>query len=121
MKTTFKTALRNRSYLTPLVVGSLLLLSLFVLGAFNIRASKLQVPVRYTSFGVTNFYTEQWFYQMVFLFFGAVVLAVHTALAVQLYKKKGESFAVAFQWLTAVVLALTFLTVLAIFRVADLS
>lgn len=121
MKTSFNESLKNRTYMTPFVIGGLIVLLTFVVGVFNIRATELQVPVRYTSFGVTNFYTEQWFYQLVFMLFIAVVFAIHSFISLQLYKKKGVNFAVAFQWLTVVVLVLIFLTTLAIFRIADLS
>lgn len=120
MKTTFRTAIKSRSFAVPLLVGGAVVLLLCIVSAFNIRASELQVPVRYTSFGVTNFYTEQWFYQLVFPLFGVLILALHTAFSLQLYKKKGERFAVAFQWFTVVLLILVLSTVLAIFRVADL-
>lgn len=121
MKATFTTLLKNRAFLTPFLISLLWVVALVILGLINIRPSELQVPVRYTSFGIANFYTEQWFYQLTFLVFGLLVFAINTAFSVQLSTRKDESFAVAFQWFTAILLGLVFLTVLAIFRVADLS
>ena len=40
-------------------------------------------------------------------------------MGLKLYQKKGQSFAVAFEWLTVVLLAITIVTVAAIFQVAD--
>lgn len=117
---TFRTAVTNRQFLTPMIIGGLLVFILLVMGAFHIRVSELQVPVRYTSFGITNFYREQWFYQLAFLVFGLSVYLFHAIISVKLYKKKDERFAIAFQWLTVAILTITVVTVAAIFQVADL-
>ena len=93
---------------------------LFILGISHIRISELQVPVRYSSFGITNFYREQWFYQLTFMLFGMSVYLVHTLIGLKLYQKKGHKFAVAFQWLTVAILAIIVVTVAAIFQVAEL-
>jgi hypothetical protein len=119
MRTTFQSSVKDRAYLTPLVVGGLLVIVLLVMGASHIRISELQVAVRYSSFGITNFYREQWFYQLTFMVFGIAVYVLHTLVGIKLYQKKGQSFAVAFQWLTVALLAITIVTVAAIFQVAD--
>lgn len=120
MKATLLTSLKNRAYLAPFVLGGLLVVALLLLGAGHIRYSELQVPVRYTSFGITNFYREQWFYQFAFLAFGVLVYVFHTLLGLKLQQKKGGDFGLAFQWLTVAILFMTLVTVAAIFRVADL-
>lgn len=120
MRTTFQSSIKDRAYVTPLIVGGMLVVILLIMGASHIRFSELQVPVRYTSFGITNFYREQWFYQLAFMVFGLTVYVLHTLVGLKLYQKKGKGFAVAFQWLTVAVLAITVVTVAAIFQVADL-
>ena len=120
MRTTFQSSIKNRSYLAPLVIGAILVIILLVLGASNIRFSELQVPVRYSSFGITNFYREQWFYQLTFMVFGLSVYLVNILISLKLYQKKSANFAVAFQWLSVVILLMTIVTVAAIFQVADL-
>lgn len=120
MRTTFQSSIKDRGYLVPLIIGGLLVVALLIMGAVNIRVSDLQVPVRYSSFGITNFYREQWFYQLTFLAFGLLVYVAHTLVGLKLYEKKGHTFAVAFQWLTIAILLITLVTVSAIFQVADL-
>lgn len=120
MRTTFQSSIKNRSFLVPLIIGGLIVLMILILGASNIRYSELQVPVRYSSFGITNFYREQWYYQLAFMAFGLIVYAAHTAIGLKLLEKKGQGFAVAFQWLTVVVLLTTLITIAAIFQVAEL-
>lgn len=119
MRTTFQSSLKDRVYLTPLVIGALLVIILLIMGASHIRVSELQVAVRYSSFGITNFYREQWFYQLAFMAFGIAVYTLHTLVGLRLYQKKGRPFAVAFQWLTVAVLIITVVTVAAIFQVAN--
>ena len=117
MRTTFQSSIKDRSYLTPLIIGGLLVIILLIMGASHIRASELQVAVRYSSFGITNFYREQWFYQLTFMAFGIAVYVLHTLVGLKLYQKKGQSFAIAFQWLTVALLVITLVTVAAIFQI----
>ena len=121
MGTTFQSSIKDRAYLTPLILGGILVVILLIMGASNIRISELQVAVRYSSFGITNFYREQWFYQLTFMVFGLAIYVLHTLVGLKLYQKKGHGFAVAFQWLTVVLLLITVVTVAAIFQVADFA
>jgi hypothetical protein len=121
MRTTFQSSIKDRAYLAPLIIGGVLVVILLILGAANIRVSELQVAVRYSSFGITNFYREQWFYQLTFMVFGLAVYVLHTLVSLKLYQKKGQSFAVAFQWFTVAILLITIITVAAIFQVADFA
>lgn len=120
MKAIFHSSIKDRAFVTPLILGALLIIILLVMGASNIRISELQVPVRYSSFGITNFYREQWFYQFAFMAFGLAVYVAHLLISLKLYEKKGHAFAVAFQWLTVAVLLTTVVTIAAIFQVAEL-
>ena len=120
MRTTFQRTIKIRAYAVPFILGGLLVMALLIMGAINIRISELQVPVRYSSFGITNFYREQWFYQLSFMFFSLIIFIMNSLLGLKLSEKKGESYAVAFQWLTVGLLIITLITVAAIFQVADL-
>lgn len=121
MKTSFRTTIKDRAYLTPLVISGILLLILLIMGLIHIRYSELQVIVRYTSFGITKLYKEQWYYQLNFMLFGLIVYAMHTLIGLRLYQKKGQEFAIAFQWFTVAVLAITVAIVGAIFRVSSIG
>jgi hypothetical protein len=120
MSTTFQSSLKDRAYMSPLIIGAILIIILLILGASNIRVSELQVPVRYSSFGITNFYREQWFYQLAFMAFGLIVFGLHALVGLKLYEKKSRYFAIGFQWLTVAILVMTVITVAAIFQVAEL-
>lgn len=120
MRATFQSATKDRAYLVPIVIGALLVVALFIMGIAHIRISELQVPVRYSSFGITNFYREQWFYQIAFMLFGVLLYVFHMAISIKLLKQKGREFGIAFQWLTVALLVITVITVAAIFQVAQL-
>lgn len=120
MRDTLQASVKNRAILAPLVVGALLVIVLLLMGAFQIRVSELQVPVRYSSFGITNFYREQWFYQLTFMVFGIGAYLLNALISLKLYQRKGELFAIGFLWLNVAVLIMTLVTVGAIFKVADL-
>lgn len=113
--------MKDRAYVTPLVVGVILLLILFILGANYIRLSEIQVTVRYSSFGITKFYKEQWFYQFTFMAFGLLVYVAHMLVGLKLYKIKGREFTIAFQWLTVAILAITVIIIGTLFWVTRLS
>ncbi len=121
MNDIFKSVLRDRVYLSTVVISALLVFVVLILGAINIRPSELQVPVRFSSFGITKFYTEQWFYQFSFIVFSVGLLVVHTLIGLKIYKNKDRLFALTFQWLTIAILVIAVITVAAILRVADFA
>ncbi len=89
IRVALKHAVRDRSW----VIGALVLIALaFLLAvilALQIRPSELQLPVRYTSFGSTNFYRDKWYYLLSFVFFGIFVMLMNLAISLKLYEHKG--------------------------------
>lgn len=114
-------AIRDRPYMTVWLIGLGFMLLLIILGAFYIRPTDLQVPVRYSSFGITNFYREKWFYELNFVLFGVLVGVFHSLIGLRFFEQRGRSFAMAFQWLTVIVLVIALATVTTILRVVSLS
>lgn len=121
IKQSLSLALKDRGYMTVWLVGLGLLLVLIVVGVIYIRPTDLQVPVRYSSFGITNFYREKWFYELNFVVFGILVSVFHSLIGLRLLEQRGRSVAVAFQWLTVLILIITLATVTTILRVVSLS
>ena len=117
----FKLILADRGYLTALVVLLVIAFGIIVMGAANIRPSELQIPVRYTSFGITNFYRDRWYYLLSLVLFAVVIAVMHTLVSVRLYTAKGRGLAVSFVWLSVIVLIIASVFIFAIFRVASLS
>lgn len=117
LKEVFKETLRDRSFL--IVWGILLIatLAFIVLASLRVSPSELQIPIRYSSFGVTNFYRDNWLYLLNFVIFGGVMFAVHSLLALKLYAIKGRQLALPFLWLGVGVFIIAYFIVFALFRV----
>ena len=116
LKESLKQALGDRSYLVALVFSALALIAVLVLSAIEIRPSELQVPIRNTVFGITYTYREQWYSELSFVGFAVLLSVLHTMIALKIYSLKGRRYGIAFQWLTVVLLGVTFLMLIAIFR-----
>lgn len=121
IKNSLSLALKDRGYMTVWAAVAGLVLILIIVGIIYIRPTDLQVPVRYSSFGITHFYREKWFYELNFIFFGILVAVFHSLIGLRLLEQRGRSFALAFQWLTVFVLIVTLATVITILRVVSLS
>lgn len=121
IKENTKLILADRPYLTSVVALLLVTLAIVVMGAFNIRPSELQIPVRYTSFGITNFYRDRWYYLLSLVLFAVVVAIMHILVSIRLYQAKGRDLAVSFIWLSVIVLIIASIFIFAVLRVASLS
>lgn len=117
IKNTFNQAIKNRSFLLASIVIGLILISVLVVAVVEIRPNELQVPIRYSAFGITNIYRSQWYYE--FEFVGLAVVAVFSAyvIALKMFVSKNPKFATYFLWFSAVLLAVVLVIIIAIFRV----
>ena len=121
IKRSLSLAIKDRSYMTVWLLSVGLLILLIVIGGFFIRPTDLQVPVRYSSFGITNFYREKRFYEFNFIVFGLLIGIFHGLIGLRFFEQRGRSFAIAFQWLTIIVLVIALATITTILRVVSLS
>ena len=92
-----------------------------ILFAFQIKASDLNVKVRYTAFGPTNYYDDAWYYLLSFIVFGLFVLVFHTLIAAKLYDQRGLHAARIFILLSVVVIVIQYFIVQSILQVSLLS
>ena len=121
IKESLKQMVGDRSFWAAWAVIALLLVVIVVTAAVYVRPSDLQIPVRYTGFGITHFYRDKWFYEVLFVLFAFAVAGFHTLISAKLLQIKGREFALGFLWLTAIVLTVSAVFILAILRVAALS
>lgn len=117
IRTTLRQAITDRGFLTASVVSGVVLLAIGVLCAVVIRPNELQVPIRNTVFGITYTYREQWYNELSFALFAVIVAVINTFLAAKLYVSKDRRYGIAFQWLSAILLVISFIILVAIFRV----
>ena len=120
IKESIKIAFADRGFMFAWITSAVLFIIVIVLCLIEIRPSDLQVPIRYSAFGITNIYRAQWYNELSMAGFAVLVMVLHTLLSVRLYALKDRRYAVAFQWLTALMFGLTFFVFLAIFRVISI-
>lgn len=114
------TTLKDRGFLGAFLVSALVFLLIIILSAIFIRPSDIQVPLYYTAFGITNIYRSQWYYELAFPLFGALLFVMNTLVGVRLYEKKNRNFGIAYQWLTAIMLGISLFVMIAVFRVISI-
>jgi hypothetical protein len=114
MKNTIKEPLskliEDRYLLVLSIILTLLAISLAIYIGFVVRPSELQLVSHCSAFGIRHLYTDQWFYLLVFGFFGMIVAIAHIALATKLLIIKGHSLAVFFVWLGIAIVILAWIT-----------
>lgn len=121
MKKIIKNSLKKLykdKYLLVLVICMLLMaLSCAIIVGLNVHPRDLQLPSRYSAYGITHFYTAQWFYLLVFVVFGIIVAVSHSAIAIKLLITKGHSLAIVYAWSGLGVIVLGLLTALSVLNV----
>lgn len=117
----FKQVTADRSLMLALVVLLVVTLAYSIYVIIAINPSELQVVTRYTSYGITNFYRDQWYYLLVFIGFGLLTLVANTVLSVKLLRIKGRQLAILFAWLSVLIMIAAFFTARSILKLAALS
>ena len=87
----------------------------------SLAPTDLQVATRYTSFGGTQYYRNKWYYLLTFVVFGLAIALSHLGLVVKLATRDMRPLAVAFGWLSIIILALLFFFTFSVLGVAYLS
>lgn len=113
----FKEAIRDRAFLFVWAVLLVMALVFTVMLLYRITPSDIQIPVRYSSFGVTNLYTDRWYYLLGFIAAAVISFVAHSMIALKLYAQKGRGLALPFMWLSVGIFVITFFIVFALFRV----
>lgn len=103
-----------KKYLNPVIKDKpvlLAILAVFVLSlifvayfSFKIKPTDLQVPIRYSSFGSTFFYSGSWWNHVTIIVFGLIFTIFHTALAIKIYVDKNRTLAIFFSIFSVIVI-----------------
>ena len=87
-------------YLLILVSTLFLLTIIFAITtSLSIQQSEIQLVSHYSSFGITHFYRDQWFYLISFVLSGIIFAILHIIVAIKLLVVKNRLFAIMFTWL----------------------
>lgn len=113
-------AVKERSLVLPWLLLVLLTFVMSIIFAIRIHPSELTLPVRYTAYGFTFIYNDAWYYLVVFVLFGFVVLGVHTLITLKLFSQKGVELARLFLFLTMALAVISFFLISAVLGLAEL-
>ena len=89
--------------------------------AFSLSPTELQVATRYTSFGETGLYRNKWYYLISFIVVAVIITVTHTGLMVKLKARGVRPMAMAFGWLTVLILGILFVVTQRVLSSAFLS
>lgn len=78
--------------------------------SINLRPSELQLVSRYSSFGDTNFYRDQWYYLISFVLFSWIVAISSIAISKKIYDLSGRALALLFAWMGVLTIILGLIT-----------
>ena len=121
MTTWFQSLLADRALLSVLALFLAGCAAVLIYLIISIHASELQIVVRYTSFGTTNFYRDKWYYLLNFAAFIIIMAIVQVALTYRILAQKGHQMAMAYTWLGVVMVFLVGATIFQVVRIASLT
>jgi hypothetical protein len=116
-----KQLLKDQPLLIGVVVVFLMVLAYVIYVLFNLHPTDLQVAIRYTAFGGTQYYRGKWYYLLNFVAFGIFITVAHTLIVAKLQSRGLRSLAIGFIWLTILLLVVSFVVTRFILQVASLS
>lgn len=111
---------RDRLAISLLAAFLLSMVILLLVTLFNIHVSEVQLPVRFSDYGSTKIYRDQWYSLMSFGLFAVLVGGVNSYLIIKLHSiRRGLSLGLALVSVAIGVIALV--VAAAVFRLAAVS
>ena len=112
---------KERQVIIALSVFTVATLAFMIYVSVNIHASELKLVSHYSAFGSTNFYRDAWYYLINFAVFGLAVFVGHVFITLKLLAVKGNELALAFVWMSVVIVAIAAAIAHQVLRVAALA
>lgn len=111
---------RDRLAISLLAAFLLSMVILLLMTLFNIHVSEVQLPVRFSGYGSTSIYRDQWYSLMSFGLFAVLVGGVNSYLILKLHSiRRGLSLGLAIVSVSIGVISLV--VAAAVFRLAAVS
>ncbi len=111
---------RDRVAMALLVGFLLAMMSLLAMTLIRIRISDVQLPVRYSGYGLTNIYRDRWYSLFSFALFAILVGGVNGFLIIKLHEKR-RSLSLGFAVVSLMIGVVALVVATAVFRLAALS
>lgn len=90
----FRDILHDRAVFLSVLAFLFAVVAAATVVSFNIHVSESQVVNRYTRFGVTNFYRDDWAYLIMYIIYFVMVAIVYIETIRRVFVKKGRDLAV---------------------------
>lgn len=116
-----KHALKDRAFVIPLLGLLLASLVIVIVFATQIKPSQLNLPIRYTTFGVTHVYNDSWYYLLGFILFIVASFIIHSLIALKLFSQKGPVIARLFLTLSIMLVVIEYFFIISVLGIALLS
>jgi hypothetical protein len=121
VKNLFLEAIKSRIFVALWIVILIQTISIVVLVAVNAHPNQLQIPVRFNAFSTTQYFRDQWFYLLNFVFFAVAVFFINGLISLKILDVKGRHLALSFLWLTIAILLIAAILIATILRVAGIQ
>jgi hypothetical protein len=115
-----KHAASDRALVFSWIVFFLVLAVVTVVFATQIHASELNIPIRYTAFGVgiTHIYNDAWYYLLNFIIFIVGSFVIHSLIALKLFSQKGAMLARLFIQISIILLLIEYFLISSVLGIA---
>jgi hypothetical protein len=81
---------KDRLMVSLLAVFLVSTLVLLIMTGLNTKITDVQIPIRYSGYGLTNFYRDKWYSLIAFGLFGVVVFTINSYVIVKLRSIRRE-------------------------------
>lgn len=117
----FRKLLSDRAYSAALIVQGIIVLVIIIAGIVYIRPDEIKLPTSFSNYDERQYILGSWYYSINFLLFAVIVAVLHLMISAKLYHRNGRQVAIAYVYLGAIILMISLIFVLAIFKAVALS
>lgn len=111
---------KDRLMVSMLGVFFVGMLALLIMTSLNIKVTDVQIPIRYSGYGLTNFYRDKWYSLAAFGLFGVVIFTINGFIIIKLRSIRRE-LALGLLYLSLFVMLIGVIVSLLVFRLANSS
>ena len=120
-KSDIKTAITDRWWSGLVVANVIVCIIAVIIIAVSIEPRETQVITRYSSFGITGFYRNYWYYLYSYVALVLIMAVGHSAVSLKLMHMNRRDLALALLWSSLAFIVIAVLFALSITRIAALG
>lgn len=120
-KQDYKKALQDRWWVGLSLLNVIVAVVVILVIAFSIQPKETQVITQFSSFGITGFYRNYWYYLWGYALLELIILVVHIAMSLKLMQLKRRDLALALLWATVGLSLIVLIFANSIIKIATLG